>query len=374
MLDGGSLSEPRTGHTATLLPTGDVLLVDGLTKGATLDEQEMLVTAELWRELRGTDPDARPMLAPLTGAATPGAPLTVTGSGLLVPSLGTGGFQPSPSNKAVGVWVPLEGPTSIGLLTEWSPNAAVWRPTSSPFAGPGLLFAVTNGVLSNGVSVTLEQSAAGKPCSADGGCATGFCADAVCCDTRCDGACEACSEDKSGAESGTCTPVPSGADPDAECGDQSAETCGTIGGCDGSGACMRYADGTDCSAGGEVCYAGVCGGAECVDGHLVVSGHGERDCSPFRCAPGDKSCFEAPCRSNLECIDGLACSADGLCVLLGGEAGLDGCACRAAAARSNAVGLLGWSAIAAFVVTTMRRRRSLFSARAANPSCSPTGR
>ena len=54
----------------------------------------------------------------------------------------------------------------------------------------------------------------GEPCSDNSECASNYCVDGVCCDTACDGICEACN--LSGWE-GTCTYIPAGQDPDDEC-------------------------------------------------------------------------------------------------------------------------------------------------------------
>jgi MYXO-CTERM domain-containing protein len=54
----------------------------------------------------------------------------------------------------------------------------------------------------------------GTACTGDADCTSGFCTDGVCCDTRCDGLCEACNV--TGSE-GACAPVPMGTDPAMEC-------------------------------------------------------------------------------------------------------------------------------------------------------------
>ncbi|NUP10522.1 MAG: WD40 repeat domain-containing protein [Polyangiaceae bacterium] len=62
----------------------------------------------------------------------------------------------------------------------------------------------------------------GAPCASNGECASGFCADDVCCDAACDGSCEGCDA------AGACTATTAGTDPDGEC---------EGGVCDGSSAC-----------------------------------------------------------------------------------------------------------------------------------------
>ncbi len=70
----------------------------------------------------------------------------------------------------------------------------------------------------------------GATCSITEACLSASCTDGVCCSTPCAGLCEAC--DLSGSV-GTCAPVPSGLDPDAECSDGGV--------CDGAGTCSIQA-------------------------------------------------------------------------------------------------------------------------------------
>lgn len=94
---------------------------------------------------------------------------------------------------------------------------------------------------------TMGLAANGESCTTPSECASGFCVDAVCCASACDGMCERC--DESG--DGTCAPIAADADPDAECGAVSCEThyvatadvCSyredvTDSACDGAGACQ----------------------------------------------------------------------------------------------------------------------------------------
>jgi len=105
----------------------------------------------------------------------------------------------------------------------------------------------------------------GTACTSAGDCASGFCTDGVCCDTICANTCMACSTAKKGAgANGICEPITSGTDPDAECVEGLAASCGT-GFCNGAGACEKYPEGTTCDDGnacteGDICSAGTCGG------------------------------------------------------------------------------------------------------------------
>lgn len=66
-------------------------------------------------------------------------------------------------------------------------------------------------------------------CSADVQCVTGNCVDGVCCEERCDQACEACSATKTGLENGQCAPV-------IRCLTDGA--CKNLSSCDGEGSCQ----------------------------------------------------------------------------------------------------------------------------------------
>src|SRR5262249_31126312 len=103
---------------------------------------------------------------------------------------------------------------------------------------------------------------------------------------------------KTGQPDGTCAPIPAGTDPEAECTDDGAASCGQDGLCDGAGACEKYA-GPGCVP--LPCTLGV-------------------ECSSGMCAkePGQSSgicCNEAcldPCRSCLAVLQGPG-GQDGVC-------------------------------------------------------------
>lgn len=60
-----------------------------------------------------------------------------------------------------------------------------------------------------------ERGQQGDACTTDDDCAQLPCIDGICCENTCDGICDACNLPDS---LGTCTPIPDGDDPDAECG------------------------------------------------------------------------------------------------------------------------------------------------------------
>jgi hypothetical protein len=139
----------------------------------------------------------------------------------------------------------------------------------------------------------------GTRCQQNGDCGSGYCVDGVCCQSACSGVCQAC--DNPGSE-GLCLSVVEGQDPDNECDEQPATSCGRDGMCDGHGACRRYPAGTACSAGscrGDVeTAAGTCDGAgACRPGTT-------RSCAPAVCI--DDTCGTA-CTLTSDCQEGFFC-------------------------------------------------------------------
>ena len=85
----------------------------------------------------------------------------------------------------------------------------------------------------------------GAKCSKNDDCLSSFCADGVCCNSACTGACVSCNLPD---RSGVCWPIDMGApDPHKVCKDQGTATCGQTGQCDGVGGCAMYALGTLCT-------------------------------------------------------------------------------------------------------------------------------
>lgn len=152
------------------------------------------------------------------------------------------------------------------------------------------------------------KQANGATCTAASQCTSGFCADGVCCDTACGGTCQACSAAKKGSgANGTCGPVKVGTDPNNQCADQGASSCGTNGMCDGAGACQLYASGTTCGA-------AVCSGTQAKQ--PVCNGSGTcqtpatgTECAPYACSAG--ACKQ-PCSTDNDCATGNFCQT-GVC-------------------------------------------------------------
>ena len=106
---------------------------------------------------------------------------------------------------------------------------------------------VVGGAAGSGGTTTTALGELGDACTGGDGCQSQHCSDGVCCDTACDGACEACVGAKSGGGlDGTCGPVPAGTDPDDEC---TAAACGGSGRCAPSLEWSRSFGGPDCESG-----------------------------------------------------------------------------------------------------------------------------
>jgi hypothetical protein len=180
------------------------------------------------------------------------------------------------------------------------------------------------------------KCAQGLKCLAGSDCTTGFCADGVCCNSACTGACKACTSAKTGQTTGTCANSTDGTDPDNECPYTASSTCGTTGYCK-AGACEYYGNTTTCST--ATCSSAVespadlCNGSgSCVDsgtkacgGTYVCSGSKCQTCTDSlkngsetdvdcggggvcgKCANGKKCNGAADCTSN-NCIDGVCCN------------------------------------------------------------------
>lgn len=165
----------------------------------------------------------------------------------------------------------------------------------------------------------------GSACSSGGQCDSGFCVDGVCCNSTCTGGCKACSTAKKGSGAdGTCGNVSGGLDPDSDCGDQGAASCGTNGSCDGGGGCALYASGTSCAS--QVCSGSTQSNSKTCNGSGSCTGT-TTNCSPYLCS--GNSCGGS-CTSNAHCVSGYSC-VNGNCGTLKGN----GSACGSGAECSS---------------------------------------
>ncbi|MCA9593079.1 MAG: hypothetical protein KC776_07205 [Myxococcales bacterium] len=143
----------------------------------------------------------------------------------------------------------------------------------------------------------------GQTCSQPSQCGSGFCVDGSCCESACTGACQACNGSLTLAPSGTCAPVVAGTDPDDDCADEGAASCGNDGKCDGSGACRKYGPTAVCAA--ATCSGSTQTNAKTCDGQGNCGGNGTTGCSPYLC--NGATCGSS-CSADNQCVNGSFCS------------------------------------------------------------------
>jgi parallel beta helix pectate lyase-like protein len=163
--------------------------------------------------------------------------------------------------------------------------------------------------------------ALGQSCTDGVQCQSGFCADHVCCESACDGACESCGSD------GSCTPT-SGGDPDGDC-NAGDTTCAGV--CNGAGGC-------DYPNAGAVCATcRTCGAAGTCDATPADTDPND-DCDPCEVCDGAGMCrFVASGDPKLDCTGDAGC--EGACDGSGGCAYPSATACGAASCVGNAIAI-----------------------------------
>ncbi len=186
---------------------------------------------------------------------------------------------------------------------------------------PGRCSAVTNREDADSCALAAGQScndigdcgvSTGAGATSAAQCASGFLVDGVCCDTACNGACQACaaSQKESRERSGVC-------------GNAQPDTC----------ACRSNAE---CAAFQRCGEAGVCvvdQGVVCQNDRTLVSASGmTTDCGFFKC---QGAACRTTCTSRTDCAPDADCTADHLCVAFA-KSGDDGGGCRAVASPANA--------------------------------------
>lgn len=213
----------------------------------------------------------------------------------------------------------------------------------------------------------------GIPCTRDDACASGHCIDGTCCESTCDGQCEAC--DVPG-QAGKCVPVkgkPHGmriacpADDKAACGSKvcdgsnTAACAGTLDcgnyGCDTAALVCKHECGvdSDCAAGFE------CKDAKCVPQtskcssdltEMVGTDGSKSSCAPYLCRDG--VCL-TDCKSSSDCQGGFLCDPSQHCVApASGDTGSSG---GCAVSQQTTTRSFAWILLASVVVALRRRRR-----------------
>ncbi len=144
----------------------------------------------------------------------------------------------------------------------------------------------------------------GNACSSNAQCSTGFCVDGVCCNSACTGTCQACTSVlKGGGNNGECGPIAGSTDPQNECVQEPASTCGNTGFCSGQGNCSLYPNGTTCATAactGQSTKSNpdTCNGVgQCQDG-------GSQSCQAYACNGGN---CNLTCTADTDCATGNFC-------------------------------------------------------------------
>jgi len=223
----------------------------------------------------------------------------------------------------------------------------------------------------------IPQQANGSACTRDEACAGGICVDGVCCESKCEGQCQAC--DVPG-QAGKCVPVkgkPHGKRTDCE--KNASDSCASKA-CDGSnttscaatvGPCSGYACDDVAKECKKVCLADPdCGtGYQCEFGKCVpksskCSGDGasmigadgkETSCAPLVCR--DRVCI-TKCVTSGDCVGGYACDATGTCVPAGGAADTGSSGGCSVTDRGDAQEHAALVPLAVVALGLLRRRRA----------------
>ncbi len=320
--NAASMAQFRDGVSATTLPNGSVLAAGGKELGKRFDTTELYYpSGDYWTAgpkmpsphasqaalvldnglvaiVGGESTGAVDFFDPAKHTWRSGDPLSVTGyasAAVALPDssvLVTGGSA-SGGNMATTETVTAEsGRESPGanMTTIRSFHTATLLSSTATTAtvlvvgGYGLAADHTGQKTAEIYTASLR----GAACTTGTDCITGQCVDGVCCDSACKGICMACSAaKKGGGADGICDNVAADSDPDNDCQDQGASSCGTTGVCDGKGACTLYAAGTQCSpdacSGNSYAHTYACDGAgKCVDT--------PDDCAPGYCDPNTHHC------------------------------------------------------------------------------------
>lgn len=199
-----------------------------------------------------------------------------------------GSGEPASSTGAVGR--PQE--TTVAGETERTDGPGIGGSTAMPGGDQG----------TNTGTCTSRCKEDGAACESASECMSARCVDGVCCDTACDGPCEACAEVQTRAADGFCAPVTAGTDPDDDCGADDTASCERDGTCDGEGSCALYDEQTVCGA--PACMNGTASSERRCDGAGECLPAEASACAPYAC--GATSCLSA-CETNGVCSNGHVC-------------------------------------------------------------------
>lgn len=148
----------------------------------------------------------------------------------------------------------------------------------------------------------------GAACTKSSACKSGYCVDGFCCNSPCDGFCEACSQSKRGSgNNGACGYVKAGTDPDNECSANATSTCQQNGQCNGQGVCALWDATTSCGV--TLCYGNIEKKQLCSGLGVCGVETGGKDCGLYACvtANGTGAC-KTSCVTNQDCIPSAYCA------------------------------------------------------------------
>jgi hypothetical protein len=211
------------------------------------------------------------------------------------------------------------------LATDYCTQAGTCQPSKA------------QGVACNPSADCAAQADAGQTGGATAGlcreCTSGFCVDGVCCNSACNGLCQACTASlkQSGSSDGTCDNAQAQTNPHRDtCATDAPSTCGNDGQCNGLGACSPvYPAGTSCGASSCDTTTNRAVGKVCDGSGSCGTSVGGVSCGNYVCAGG--SC-PTTCTSDMDCTSAAHCQ-QGACV----AKGTNGAACTAASECASGV-------------------------------------
>ena len=360
----------RENGTMTLAGTGELVVVGGSPcHGGCFAQPAPL--AAIHED--GAPASARPTITAVPAKVVAGTKVQIAGTGFANGPEGSSGTHgSSATNHPIALWVSDIGDVVVpGTILDFTDTSATWVVPATALHGHGLLFVSSGGVLSYGASVAIDPAPAAVACAYDAECGTGFCTDGVCCDRRCDGKCEGCTaKRKTSGDDGVCGPVPPGHDIAGRCFSQLGVGCKdgvecATGFC-AQGVCCDSTCTGECQACNQSAHLGICSpinegacGAACDGDHTIKqTGAPDVDCAPFKC---EGTHCKNTCASVKDCASPSVCSLDGQCIAppepTPGSGGV--CGCKMVGGSAGGHGARG-SALFALAVAALvaRGRRS----------------
>jgi hypothetical protein len=135
-------------------------------------------------------------------------------------------------------------------------------------------------------------------------CMNGMCVDGFCCESACQGPCQACTNNKTMQANGSCRPIVMGTDPDNECNPEPANPCGRTGECNGAGACAVRPAATPC--GPTACMGSTFNPGPACNGMGTCETRPARACA-FNLLCASATTCKTGCMDDADCVMGNYC-------------------------------------------------------------------